>query len=102
MVLPLHCVRHSGFSYFVVCLLYDIGIALSNTFDCITKNNNIKTQNVRNYIRRCARLFMIWFASVDLKRTINLLQQHHAAEPVRQGHVGNGEQQVRTAGHGGA
>ena len=43
------------------------------------------------------RLFMIWFAGVDLKRAKDLLQQHHAAEPVRQRHIGNGELEVCAA-----
>ena len=74
----------------VVYLLYGIGIALSNTFNCITKNND---ENAR-----CA-LFVIWLAGIDLKRAIDLLQQYDAAEPVRQGHIRNGKQKIRAIGN---
>ena len=39
---------------------------------------------------------------VDLERAIDLLEQEHAAKPVRQGHIGDGKLAVRALEHGGA
>ena len=38
---------------------------------------------------------MIRLVRIDLERAVDLLEQHHAAEPVRQRHIGDGELAVR-------
>ena len=45
---------------------------------------------------------MIRLVRIDLERAVDLLEQHHAAEPVWQGHIRNGELEVRAARDRGA